>query len=177
MRKHLVLSAIGTDRPGIVDAISKLIFDHGCNLEDSRMAILGGEFAIVVLAAGEEGRIATLQDDARAFGEKAGLIVTTKPTVAPGSRELRSVQRYAIRAVGLDHEGIVHQIAHAMAMLGVNIETLESTTTPAPHTGDPQFILDMQIQRPSQLTDEQLREKLTETCEAVNVDVEILPVG
>jgi glycine cleavage system transcriptional repressor len=160
-----------------VEAISKFIFEHGCNLEDSRMAILGGEFAIVMLVAGEDGQVAKLRSDAAAFGERNGLIVATKLTSAPGAREAKTAQRYAIRAVGLDHEGIVHQIAHALASLGVNIETLESTTTPAPHTGDPQFILDMQVQRPAQLSDEQLRERLTEACETVNVDVEILPVG
>ncbi len=176
MRQYLVLSAICPDRPGIVDAVSKLIFDHGCNLEDSRMAILGGEFATIVLLAGEAGPVAELQKDAAAFGEKNGLTVTIKPTRAPGSRGSKRARRYAVRAVGLDHEGIVHQIAHALASLGVNIETLESTTTPAPHTGDPQFILDMQVEPPEQLSEDQLREKLTEACEAVNVDVELLLV-
>lgn len=176
MRQYLVLSAIGPDRPGIVNAISKLIFDHGCNLEDSRMAILGGEFAIVVLISGNPDKTEKLRNDVPAFGNKAGLIITTKPTSAPGTRELKSARRYTVHAVGLDHEGIVHQITHALASLGVNIETLESTTAPAPHTGDPQFILDMQVQQPAQLTEEQMREKLTEACEAVNVDIEILPV-
>ncbi len=175
MRQYLVLSAIGPDRPGIVDAISKLILDHGCNLEDSRMAILGGEFATIVLAAGETAQIAKLRGDATAFGEKNGLIITTQPTSAPGARGPKSARRYALRAVGLDHEGIVHQVAHTLASLGVNIESLESTTTPAPHTGDPQFVLDMQIESPAQLAEEQLREKLTEACEAVNVDVELTP--
>jgi glycine cleavage system transcriptional repressor len=176
MRQYLVLSAVGPDRPGIVDAISKLIFDHGCNLEDSRMAILGGEFAIIVLAAGEAAQIAKLREDAPDMGERNGLTITTKPTRAPGAREPKSARRYAVRAVGLDHEGIVHQIAHTLAALGVNIESLESTTTPAPHTGDPQFVLDMQIESPAQLAEGQLREKLTEACEAVNVDVELMPV-
>lgn len=176
MRQYLVLSAIGPDRPGIVDAISKLILDHGCNIEDSRMAILGGEFAIIVLVAGDGTRIAKLQSDAAAFGGKLGLTVTTKPTSAPGTRGAKGSRRYAVRAVALDHEGIVHQIAHALASLGVNIVALESTTTPAPHTGDPQFILDMQIEPPAQLAEDQLREKLTEACEAVNVDVELLLV-
>lgn len=177
MRQHLVLSAIGPDRPGIVDAISKLIFDHGCNLEDSRMAVLGGEFAIIVLVAGDAGRVAKLQNDAAVFGGPLGLTITTKATRAPGAREAKTARRYAIRAVGLDHEGIVHQIAHVLASLGVNIVALESGTTPAPHTGDPQFILDMQVEPPAQLAEEQLREKLTEACEAVNVDVEMQPVG
>ncbi|MBM3890900.1 MAG: glycine cleavage system protein R, partial [Verrucomicrobia bacterium] len=45
MRQYLVVSAVGQDRPGIVDRISEFILDHDCNIEDSRMAILGGEFA------------------------------------------------------------------------------------------------------------------------------------
>ena len=175
MRQHLVLSAVGPDRPGIVDAISKLILDHGCNLEDSRMAILGGEFAIIVLAAGEANHIAKLRNDAPAWGEKTGLTTTAKLTRAPGARGPEGVHRYTVHAVGLDHEGIVHQVAHTLASLGVNIETLESATVPAPHTGDPQFILEMRIESPAQLAEDQLREKLTEACEAVNVDVELKP--
>lgn len=175
MRQHLVISAVGPDRPGIVDAISKLILDHGCNLEDSRMAILGGEFAIIVLAAGETDPIAKLRSDAPALGEKIGLAITTKLTRAPGARGPKDARRYTVRAVGLDHEGIVHEVAHTLAALGVNIETLESATVPAPHTGDPQFILEMRIESPAQLAEEQLREKLTEACEAVNVDVELKP--
>jgi len=58
----------------------------------------------------------------------------------------------------------------------VNIETLESATVPAPDTGDPQFILEIRIESPTQLDEGQLREKLTEACEAVNVDVELTPV-
>ncbi len=48
MREGLIISAIGRDRPGIVDRLSGAIFRNGCNLEDSRMAILGGEFALAL---------------------------------------------------------------------------------------------------------------------------------
>ena len=43
------MSAIGKDRPGIVADLAELIFEHGCNLEDSSMTILGGEFAVLLL--------------------------------------------------------------------------------------------------------------------------------
>lgn len=176
MRQYLVLSAIGQDRPGIVNAISKFVFDHGCNLEDSRMAILGGEFALIVLVSGDSAKIGRLQAEAGEFGQNSRLTVIAKPTTAPTDRAAKGYQRFSVRAVGLDHEGIVHQIANAMAKLGVNIEALESTSASAPHTGAPQFNLDMTVEAPPNLAEAQLREKLTAACEAVNVDVELKPL-
>ena len=48
-KNYLVISALGRDRSGIVDELSKTILDHDCNLADSRMTVLGGEFAILLL--------------------------------------------------------------------------------------------------------------------------------
>ena len=173
MRQYIVLSAVGQDRPGIVDRISKFILEHDCNIEDSRMAILGGEFALIVLFAGEADRTSRLQAEAGEFGEQSRLTLFAKTTTAPGARAAKGGRRFAAHAVGLDHEGIVHEIAGTLAKLGVNIEALESSTVGAPHSGAPQFVLDLRLETPPQLSEEQLREKLTAACDAVNVDVEI----
>jgi len=53
MKKYYVLSAIGKDRPGIVADVSELIFECGCNLEDSSMTLLGDHFALLVVLSGE----------------------------------------------------------------------------------------------------------------------------
>src|SRR5438128_8719920 len=61
MKKWFALSAIGHDRPGIVADLAELIYECDCNLEDSSMTILGGEFAVLlslsVPAAVTEGRL------------------------------------------------------------------------------------------------------------------------
>ena len=54
MSAYLVISAIGQDRPGIVDEVSAFILSHQCNVEDSRMAVLGGDFALIMLVSGPE---------------------------------------------------------------------------------------------------------------------------
>ncbi len=53
-KSYLVLTAVGPDRPGLVSEISSMVLSAGANLEDSRMAILGGEFALLVLVSGDE---------------------------------------------------------------------------------------------------------------------------
>ena len=52
MKRWYAMAAIGKDRPGIVADLAELIFEHGCNLEDSSMTILGGEFAVLLLFTG-----------------------------------------------------------------------------------------------------------------------------
>ena len=49
MKKMLSLSAIGIDRTGIVSSISKILFELGCNIEDSTMTLLSGQFAVILL--------------------------------------------------------------------------------------------------------------------------------
>jgi glycine cleavage system regulatory protein len=74
---HAILTAIGTDRPGIVDEVSQFIFDRGGNIEDSRMVNLRGQFAIMVLVG----------------GGGAGVRVTCSTGSAASWRELRAAQR------------------------------------------------------------------------------------
>ncbi|HDO34642.1 MAG TPA: glycine cleavage system protein R, partial [Chromatiales bacterium] len=58
MNNLLVVSALGQDRPGIVNELSLAILNCGCNIEDSRMTVLGGEFAVILLVSGNWSTIA-----------------------------------------------------------------------------------------------------------------------
>ena len=49
MKTFMILFTVGKDRPGIVDEVSTLLYEQGANIEDSRMAVLGGCFSIMTL--------------------------------------------------------------------------------------------------------------------------------
>ena len=68
---HLVVSALGEDRQGIVNELAKCCADYQCNIVDSRMTLLGGEFAIVMMISGPWDAIAKLETALRAGGRKA----------------------------------------------------------------------------------------------------------
>ena len=57
-KTYLVISALGEDQPGIVNRLSKVLLDQGCNIEDSRMTVLGGEFAVMLLVEGKWNTLA-----------------------------------------------------------------------------------------------------------------------
>ena len=56
MKNHALLTAFGADRVGIVDDLTSLILEARCNVEESRMSVLGGEFAVILLFSGGPGR-------------------------------------------------------------------------------------------------------------------------
>src|SRR5258708_3561989 len=97
MAKYAVLTAMGDDRPGLVEAVSKFILDCGCNIEDSRMAILGGEFAMIMLVTGAEAAMAKLLKAPQAK-ELAALNVAVKPTRAPNETAKPGAIPYIIEA-------------------------------------------------------------------------------
>src|SRR5690242_8539068 len=58
---HAILTALGADRPGLVDEVSRFIFERGGNIEDSRMVNLSGQFAMMVLLGGDEPALSKIR--------------------------------------------------------------------------------------------------------------------
>ena len=176
MKAHLVLTAIGPDRPGIVNDVSEFLLKNGSNIEDSRMATLGGEFALMLLVSGPAGATALIQKEFSTFANKLGLTVTAKETPSSPARPDKGFVPFQVRVVGLDHEGIVHQFAHTLYQLSANIESLETQAVSAPVTGAPMFALTMRVAIPPHVSLSELRSKLQTAGDEVNVDVTVQAV-
>jgi glycine cleavage system transcriptional repressor len=79
-RQYQVLTAVGRDRPGLVEKISALLLVAGANLEDSRMAILGGEFALILLFSGPDTAVAAVAQQSEVLGRQLDLRISLAPT-------------------------------------------------------------------------------------------------
>ncbi len=170
----LVVSAIGEDRPGLIDELSALVSDVRCSIIDSRMTVLGGEFAIIMLVSGSWDAIAKLENSMPALGERLGLNTTVRRT------EERAVQHqcmpYNVHVIALDQPGIVQQIAHFFAAKGMNIDDMYTGTYRAPHTGSPMFTLTMTVSVPGNVHIAGLREEFMLFCDDRNLDAVIEPL-
>jgi len=174
MREGLILSAIGHDRPGIVDRLSGAVYEAGCNLEDSRMAILGGEFALLVLIAGASERLAGARDAVERICRDLELVTQWKSTRIAGPVSGQpGFMPYRVTAVALDQPGIVHKIAHVLVQKGVNVADLETRLSHAPDSGAPLFSLELLAQVPAGVSISPLREALRELSERENIDLEL----
>lgn len=121
---HAAITAVGNDRPGIVAAISRVIFESGGNLEDSRMAILGGHFAVVLIVAVREGTdLGVLEADLSSATATMDLTISVRP-VADVSAAHAEGGAYTVRVYGSDRPGIVAEVSGMLARHDVNIADL-----------------------------------------------------
>lgn len=173
MKKHLVISALGKDRPGIVNQLSRAVLDAGCNIEDSRMTVLGGEFALILLVTGAWNAIAKLESQAKALEKKLELTVVARHT-EPRAVKLRMVP-YVVDVVSMDHPGIVSEVAEFFSSRDINIEDLSTWTYAAAHTGTAMFSMNMTISIPADLNIGRLRDEFTRFCDELNLDATVEP--
>ncbi len=118
---HIAVTAVGADRPGIVAAVTKVLFEHGANIEDSRMAILGGHFAMVLIVTADEA--AALEQALQVPAHTLGLIVSARPVSEAGVAHSDGAP-YVVNVYGADKPGIVAGISAALAEQHVNISDL-----------------------------------------------------
>ncbi len=174
MDNYLVISALGKDHPGIVNELSEAILDCGCSISDSRMTVLGSEFAVIMLVSGNWSAIAKIEDLLSRLEDKLGLTVITRRT-EPRSPSKELIP-YAVEVVAMDHPGIVHDIAQFFSSRDINIEDLYTGSYAAPHTGTPMFSLHMTIGVPAGLPVATLRGEFMDFCDALNLDAMLAPV-
>jgi len=173
MSTQLVISALGGDRPGIVNELSRNILDSGCNVEDSRMAVLGGEFAIMLLVSGNWNTVAKLEAQLPKLEQQLDMTITSRRT------ERRQLQQallpYDVDVVSMDHPGIVHDLARFFSERSINIEDLTTSSYSAAHTGTPMFAVHMTVGIPADQHIAALREEFLDHCDQLNLDAVIEP--
>jgi len=171
MNKNLVISALGNDKPGIVNELSKTILDQGGNISESRMTVLGGEFAMMLLVTGSEDCIDNIISKLEQTGESLNLTLIAKETQPQESKQKRLP--YQITVVSMDHPGIVHNISDFLSSRNLNIEEIETKTYPAAHTGTPMFSLEMIVSVPADSSVKQLRDEFIIFCDDLNLDASL----
>jgi glycine cleavage system transcriptional repressor len=171
--QYLALSALGPDRPGLVAEATRYLAERGGNVEDSRMAVLGGDFGLLILVSGPPDRIELIQKEIAHLESLTGLQIQIRPTRSPEEHRRASVAPCTITAHALDHEGIVHAVSNALYRSGVNIVSLHTTAYNAPITGSPLFRLEATVDLPRQVSLIDLRRALDEVAREENLDLDV----
>lgn len=172
--ESLVITACGEDKVGLVEGFTRRISESSCNLEESRMAALGGRFALLMRVSGNWDALAKLEARLPAVGEELGLTLILQRTRP--ARADKPLIPYAVEVVTLDQPGIVNRLANFFARLQINIEALDTETYPAPHTGAPMFAVRMTLGIPADAHIASLRGDFLDYCDDQNLDATFEPV-
>jgi glycine cleavage system transcriptional repressor len=171
MPKSIVLTLTGHDKVGIVDSVTSVIAKRDGNVESSRMARLGGEFAMLMLISLPDNEFDNLEQDfqqLRKEGYQVALLQTEDV-----SKKYAGWLPYEIEVTGADHEGIIHDISHHLAVQGINIESMDTSSTPAPMSGTPLFMMKGVVLVPPQLHYHVWSNALEEIGDKLNVNVKV----
>jgi glycine cleavage system transcriptional repressor len=175
MNNNIVLTLTGHDRVGIVKEVTNVFVKYGGNVETSRMARLGGEFAMLALISLRDNNTTALETDLQKLRDE-GFQISILSTEADHARKYAGWLPYQIEVQGADHEGIIYEVAQHLAHQGINIEDMETTTAPAPMSGTLLFTMQATILVPPQLPFHKWSDALEEIGDKLNVTVEVMLV-
>jgi glycine cleavage system transcriptional repressor len=176
MRTNIIFTLTGADRVGIVEEVTQLLLDLGGNVGTSRMAKLGGAFAILMLVSMPAEQLLNLDQHVGKLVAQ-GYKVTTSQTEQTSDETQAGWPAYQIEVCGADHEGIVHQIAHHLSQRGINIESMDTEIRRAPISGTPLFAMSARVVVPPSLSGQDWQAALAEAGQRLNVDIEVSAEG
>ena len=162
-----VLATIGHDRPGLVGELAELVASLGLNVTDSRMTVLGGEFAVLMSVDGASEAVATLETRLASYCESADLAHLFRTTQ---ERRAASASQVRVSVSAMDHPGIVSQVAGFFARRALNIANLQTHVGVAAHTGTPTFDLELDLELPADSDASALAEAFQAFCDEADLD-------
>ena len=175
MRTNIVFTLTGADRVGIVDEVTQLLFNLGGNVETSRMARLGGEFAILMLVALPSEQLANLDKNVQHLIAQ-GYKVTTIQTQQTYAEAHAGWRPYQIQVQGADHEGLIHEIAHTLSQSGINIEAMETGTVRAANSGIALFTMTAEVIVPPDLPGQTWSAALEDVAHRLHLDMKLAAI-
>ena len=171
MESLLVITALGEDKPGIVDKLSETIAACNCNIIDSRMSVLGGEFAVLLMIAGKWNELTKLEDALVPASESLDLTIACKRSKV--NKPSTDLMPYSVEVISIDQPGIVHELAQFFSSRNINIQELNTTQYAAAHSGTPMFALQITANIPPSTHTAGIRDELLDFCESLIMDAKM----
>jgi glycine cleavage system transcriptional repressor len=174
VKNYLVISALGEDRIGLIDELSRVILECDCTILDSRMTLLGKELAIILLAQGNWNTLAKLEVQLKRLEQPLGMTFTTKRTDLRKQRV--NYLPYAVEVVSINQVSIVYSLTNFFSSRSISIEDLVTRSYSAPHTGAPMFSVNIVIGIPANTHVAMLRDEFMDFCDELNLDAIMEPI-
>jgi glycine cleavage system regulatory protein len=167
----MVLSVVGSDRPGLTKALAAAVVSAGGNWLESHLSRLGGLYVgSVLVELGADG-VDALRSAVRlvdAHGLEVRIVPAIEGPVAAGE-----VLHFDL--VGQDRPGIVDQVTAVLSRLDANIETFETWVSAEPHSGAPLFHMDAHLRLPPERQAAEVQAALEDISAEIMVDIALTP--
>ncbi len=166
----MILFALGKNRIGIVDEVSSYLFNRKANIEDSRMAVMGGHFSITCLFSCSPEALESIKAEMQELTD-IGLATSLHEADNPDSIQTEASLPLKMEIISMDHPGIVHNIVHLLKEHNVCILSLDTELKAMPHTGAPLFDMNMEASVPASKSISKVKEELEKMASELDLDL------
>ncbi len=169
MTTYLVLTAIGEDKPGLVESLARIISDNSGNWLESSMSQLAGKFAGILRVSVNDNNADKLIHALENISDQLKLVI--ERAEADGDIELQ--QAVKLNLIGNDRPGIIREISHVLTSLSINVEQLSTECAPAPMSNDVLFKAKAKLRVPVDLEPEMLQQRIEQIADDLMVEIQI----
>ncbi len=176
MDRRYIMTAFGQDRPGIVADVTCLLYENGCNLEETSMVLLADEFTLILLFTARSAEIEeVLARECRRLERDKGISAFLRLLERRGSGPAGRFTAATVHVEGMDQAGIVYKVSRFLAGEGVNIAQLTSSVQASPESGGAVYRMEIAVQIPEGLPLNQVKAGLTAVAEELHVEISLAP--
>ncbi|MBS1675625.1 MAG: amino acid-binding ACT protein [Actinobacteria bacterium] len=165
----LILTVVGSDRPGLVATVAHIVDEHGGNWENSRLAELEGTFAGVIQVSVPVERV----EELRASLDGLDGLLTIAVHAGSESAPAEAAQELTIQVLGNDRPGIVREISAVLNSDALSIESMTTATRDAAMAGGRLFEASIVARVPADADPETLRADLERIANDLQVDITV----
>ncbi len=171
---QLLIQAIAPAVNSPLLVLSRRIADAGCNLVESRVATVGADVSVLLLARGGWDAIAKLETALGRIGRDENLHILSYRTQ---SRDQQShLLPYMVEVVAADKPGMLVELIDFFNRRSISIEQMSSMRYQAMQTGADMFQAQITIGIPAETRIAELRDEFMEMCDGLNLDAIMDPV-
>ena len=171
MKTSVILTVVGSDRPGLTQALADAVLAAGGNWLESHLSRLGGKYVGSVLVELPEEGLAKLEETARAI-DAVGLKVAVVGADAEPQAAGTALQ---LDLVGQDRPGIVREVTTVLAGLGVNIEDFVTSRENSSMSGALLFRASARLMVPDGTHPDEVQNALERISGEIMVDFSMSP--
>ena len=172
MAQYISLTAIGKDKQGIVSAITEILYEYKCNIEDSTMTILQGQFAMILILKLPENIVpkklcTKLTKSLKSLEMSFSYVDLPSYT----SKKNINLNPYIISVYGADKIGIVYNISSFLAERKINITDVQTTISKS--KGKKTYIMIIEADFPKNIILKQVEQELASLAKSLDIAISV----
>lgn len=172
MLRHVPITIVSDDKPGLVEIVARCINEHEGNWLESNLAKLSGKFAGVVLIELPKANYDTLKSALLGLRDKGIYAYLHDAGATQGAST--ALKTLSFKAAGPDQKGIVKELTELFRVHGVNVQRLSSQRTSMPYSGEPLFEASGVVELPQAIQQDEFEAKLKSIGDRLALDIMLM---